>query len=426
MVKDRKINVLVISATPIKKIDATGITMHNMFNGLPVNVIGQIYDSDIEPDKLICSSFKRISGDDVFLVPKAKRLLKLIFSLFSRRGGSRPELKIYKPKNSSLSPTVFQAVSDLFPYRLSKGMTDWIGLLKPDVIYSPLGGVRYINLVLAVSNKFGIPVIPHFMDDWPRYLYSGGFSFFIPRFFLKNRLSYLMESVTIGFTISRDMSVEFERLYKKNFLPLMNCVEFRERVPSAQRDVVTFAYVGGLHLNRWSSLYSIVECLQYLFDAGYRVEINIFSPVRDIDQYKDYFSKFSVVRKFESLEPDDVVDRLPEFDVLVHVESFSKLDSEYTRLSISTKIPQYMMSGRPIFAYGPDSVSSISYIASQSSGVVVTSEGDFLDLFSAVLKLYQSYATRESIGKSAHLAALANHTADSERKKFYEVIKESL
>src|SRR3546814_7688640 len=51
--------------------------------------------------------------------------------------------------------------------------------------------------------------------------------------------------------------------------------------------------------------------------------------------------------------------------------SFVDHYSKYARLSISTKVPQYLSVGRPILAYGPKSLASISYIKETGAGVVV-------------------------------------------------------
>jgi hypothetical protein len=49
-----------------------------------------------------------------------------------------------------------------------------------------------------------------------------------------------------------------------------------------------------------------------------------------------------------------------------------KVNRKLTRLSLSTKIPEYLASGRCIFVAGPPEVGSIRYIQDHEAGMVVT------------------------------------------------------
>ncbi|GAB3957775.1 hypothetical protein GCM10027614_73890 [Micromonospora vulcania] len=72
-----------------------------------------------------------------------------------------------------------------------------------------------------------------------------------------------------------------------------------------------------------------------------------------------------------SLASDEVPAALRSADVLVHIESFDQEIRRYTRYSVSTKIPQYLASGRPIFGYGPAEVASMNHIQEANAGVIV-------------------------------------------------------
>jgi len=96
-------------------------------------------------------------------------------------------------------------------------------------------------------------------------------------------------------------------------------------------------------------------------------------------------------------------------DVLVHVESFFEEDSARTRLSISTKIPQYMASGKAILAYGPSDLTSLRYINRNRAGVVFTDEGNISGLAGIAWELVESRQLRESLGREGRTAAEVRH-----------------
>jgi hypothetical protein len=59
-------------------------------------------------------------------------------------------------------------------------------------------------------------------------------------------------------------------------------------------------------------------------------------------------------------------------DFLVHVESFDTALAEYTRLSFSTKLTQYMMAGRCILGIGPADLGSMRTIQSVGAGMTIS------------------------------------------------------
>jgi hypothetical protein len=105
-------------------------------------------------------------------------------------------------------------------------------------------------------------------------------------------------------------------------------------------------------------------------------------------------------------------------DVLVHVESFGAAERRYTRLSVSTKIPQYLWAARPILAYGPGEVASCQYVQSSASGVMV----ERLDLKPALQRLATDAGLRARLGRQAWLTARNRHDAKIIRERFRLVL----
>ena len=75
-----------------------------------------------------------------------------------------------------------------------------------------------------------------------------------------------------------------------------------------------------------------------------------------------------------------------ESDALVHVESFKNKNRHITRLSISTKIPEYLASNKRILAIGPKGIASIDYLLQNDVAYVVQSlkRKDINDVFFAL------------------------------------------
>ncbi|MGB6006479.1 hypothetical protein [Castellaniella sp.] len=417
--------ILVIGAAPLNPINATGITQTNLFNGWPLDRIAQIYDSDLEPSSDCCNIYVRFSarGGNLY------GLIKKGVSFFRVNENNKKKSNIYAQKNRVRDNVVvydaFSAYADILPYKIPRKIIAWVRNFQPDLIYSSLGNVRMIELVLKLAKIQAVPVVPHFLDDWPSTLYLGKAQMAIPRYVLRSRLNALMNLAPMGLTISDDMALEYEERYHKKFISFMNCVDisfkYQHRMDCAGC-AIAFGFVGGLHLHRYQYLLDVVTALQRLKDVGASVEVSILVPIRDREMHVGVFSRYSVVKCFSTVRPEDVQDALSSFDVLIHVESFLKSDSLYTSLSISTKIPQYMAAGRPILAYGPCNLSSIKYISQARAGTAVCQEGGVADLMRAASDLISSEDMRNRLGRNGQRVARKNHAAKNVRQKFLEVM----
>lgn len=180
-------------------------------------------------------------------------------------------------------------------------------------------------------------------------------------------------------SIGELMSKEYSLRYARDFLAFMNPVEVPASYPrlSTQRsgDAVRFVYVGGLHLGRAECLAEIASVLQGLKNEGCPVAFDVYAPEHDADSATRLEAIGDVVAYRGSVRPEAVGNVLSESDIAVHVESFSSECAEYTRLSVSTKIPQYFAAGIPVLAYGPSGLASCRYVRSSGAGVLVDQRG---------------------------------------------------
>lgn len=416
--------VLIVSAAPLSTTSATGITLQNLFSGWPKERLAQIYDDASVPDPSTCGSYRRFSSGDMPVVRIAKSALQQFRSGNSKTVEVAHALGTVIP-SGSIAYGFLSACGDIAPFSLPDSICEWVASFQPDVIYSVLGSVRMMNVVLKLNEQFSTPIVAHFMDDWPSTAYSSSWKLAVPRAILDAKLRSVLARSPRRMTICEDMATEFSDRYGGHFESFMNCVEIPSQIPQCgerKNDEVRFGFVGGLHLNRWRSLLSVVTALQELKNQGAAIVLDVFAPEKDLKSYGALFSHFSVIGEMLTLKAHEVNEKLTQFDVLVHVESFLKEDSLYTRLLVSTKIPQYMASGRPILAFGPSALSSVRYVERAGAGLAVGIENDIPALKQAAGQLVESPSLRESLGGRGFHVASRSHSAFVERARFMDVL----
>lgn len=368
--------VVVISFKPFNRIDNTGITLSNLFDGWDKNSIAQIYWADIEPEVEVCKNYFKLSSKIAYVDYYIRKLISVMVP--KRRNSMSSTVVPLRKEEKNLRNMLhlhMRAFADFSPVKLPKLLFDWINEFNPDIIYCSLGDGRSLKIANIISRKIGKPIAPHFMDDWPSTLYTQNELYGLARLLVNKNLKSIFQKSNGGLCISELMVKEYENRYQKPFSEFVNCVEdslFSKPKPGRSLDnIFTIIYIGGLHLNRWKSLLDVSAAIEKINENIERVILKIYCPNGDIQLYSKHFSKFNSTKFEGSLSSSEVYSKLETATVLLYLESFEPNVIKFTKFSLSTKIPQYMAAGKTILAYGSKSLASIQQIVIAKAGEVV-------------------------------------------------------
>jgi len=420
--------VLIINGEPLHNKSATGLTMCSLFKDWPLDRLAQISTGSLSPDLSVCPRHMRLSPADLKLPQALRRnLAKRIQVLYSESSlPSPPTVGVQKVKQRSLF-RVFKNHAAQFlylrEYDLSETTRKWISDFKPDIIYTMLYEINVMTLVLQVSELMDIPIIPHFMDDWPATLHLKYPVRTLLHWHSNRLLSRILDRSRLCLTISEMMADAYQQRYKKQCKSVMLCVD-QDTIyspPKTRQAEVVFTYIGGLHLKRWESLLEIRAALMEAQKAGCQVRCNIYTHKHDVERYKHVLHLPPVMTVEGTLCHDEVEAIQRESDCLIYIESFARWQKLFTRYSISSKIPEYLSVGRPVLVYGPEGIASIEQLRSYKCGEIVTSRNKD-DLARAIINISNSPELREKYGKNALAACFSYHEASTQRENFRKYI----
>jgi len=415
--------VLIVNGDPINTQTPTGITLANLFHGWDMNCIAQIYSFPMAPDTNYCEQNWPLSKS---LVP-LHSIYKNFLDIFKRPNPfhSGPSRLTTASMPSGVKGTSSAAAwADTIPLHVPSELYHRIHHFRPSLIYSNFANIRIIRLSIHISNYFNLPIVPHFMDDWPTTKYAFGMGSRVPQMILKKKLQEALSHSKFAIAISEAMAQEFHKRYLIPFHYFM-CTVDTNTAPSFQRPEQSrkfcFRYVGGVHLNRWKPIMRIANALNVLTQEGYSSEFIVHCPMADLDFFHKRSEGCPGISLGKSLMFGEIPLLLRSSDVLVHVESFDKTDQDFTRFSISTKIPQYLAAGRAIFCLGPSGIASCEYIRNTNSGIVLGECNDET-LLQTLRTMMTDHAKRESLGRNGYLAALSDHDIISQGMKFQTLL----
>lgn len=394
-------NILIINGEPFQDFTATGITLKNIFGSIPKENMKFIHLSKMSPD------LKYL--DNVFSYYKDSVEIDIAEQLSARN-----ENKINKHlKISEAIKNELRIWNDLRKIKFSDNITNYIKDSNAQIIYTCLGNLRTISLVLYAQKILNCKVVPHFMDDWKSVIFQNK-RFLIHKSVLQNKIKLLFKNVTEGIAISETMAIQYQKEFRVPFQFIMNSIP-DEHISTLQKNgnsqIKRFVFTGGLHLNRWKSLLKLVEGFELLC-THYEFIIEIYCPENDKTNFMKYFEKYKFVHFRGHLPSNEVNGILKTADAFIHCESFDKYLRKYTRLSISTKIPLYLKEGKLLLAYGPEEIESVQYINRNQAGIVLSDENPRI-IAQSIDELLSEYSKINIFANNALILARKNHSYSS-------------
>jgi len=224
----------------------------------------------------------------------------------------------------------------------------------------------------------------------------------------------------VRLTPTEAMAREYEKRFGGSFEVMHYALPVRPYALPPSLAVTRLLFVGTMVPDRWPGLKNIGRALDSLALEGVKGELIVYSYPDELRALRDQDIPRSV-KLAGTAPPTDVARLQSEANILVHVESFDKKHRSYTRLSLSTKIPQYFMAGRCVFGMGPEEGASIQYISETDAGVSVTV--DSVDKVKDALRfLIIDRLARQRFGERAYQIAVERNNVERVRERFRELI----
>jgi len=417
--------VLIVTVNPLSSTSNNGKTYASFFTGYPKERIAQLYFHREIPSSDVCENYYRITDNDLIfnLIGKRKKLGEKVH-MMTVEERLFPENINNKLKKSSMIRLI-RSILWLSLDLEKDGVKNWLDEFNPQVIFFCGGNANYLyNKVLRLSKKYNAKIIYYITDDYVLPYFSFDIFSVINRSWTRNVFKKLCENSSLIYTIGDKMTNIYKKLFGIESKKIMNLVQV-EDISKIKGNYKTndleFVYVGGLHSNRWKILELIGKSLERISSKGYRGRLKIYSQKTPEKKILDRLNNGDFSKFCGPLDSKGVKNTLYKADILVHVESFDSKSKRITYLSISTKIPEYMASGKCILAFGPKEVASIEYLEETKSGFIISST-DVNEIDKIMIEIFQNSEKRNFFVENAFLTVIRNHEIQSKRNEFHNDI----
>lgn len=365
-----------IGRNPVNRSTGNGKTVACFLREIKAANLTQVYVTDLPIDFEICHQYYQISETRILsnsFSPKKKSLLCRREQSGGGEGGpGKSKAGVGALLKKILRSKTGVAIRNRFWRKnadaLTTGMNEIIGTGKPDFVFYDAGNLyAEYELVLRLCRQNGLPLIVYVSDD---YIYAKKPT----RYQKRARASFeeLIRYASSVIVISDAMKRHYESYLPARYIVAMNGCEKLEFAEKKRSECLKIVYAGNLGIGRLGVLERVISALQTMPEGSAFLEIYSSFPLA-ADQ-TEAINGSGVACFRGAVFGEELTGAWESADILIHVESFDKRYRDILSTAISTKISEYMCTGRAIFIVAPEYAESAGFVERIGAGTVVHSE----------------------------------------------------
>ena len=290
-------------------------------------------------------------------------------------------------------------------YKLSDNLKKWLIDLKPDILYVQFSNFSSMRFIIKLSRFLDIPVVVHIMDDWisippisntktnikENFITRKVFSHLNKSYFKK-----ILKIAKVRFAISETMALEYRKRYNLNFSVAHNYVDLKGWGYSVKKlrdkNKIIIRYFGTINLKN-------IDIIRFFITSISRkkeYKFEIFTTKNDLTNSLHGNN----THVYKMLNQKEYKMKLLDSDLLLLPLSFDNISEKYTRLSIPTKLSEYLISGVPTLVFSPSSSALYKFCSTYNCAYLINNKSEKIVSYS-LDELRNSDELYESISKRA-------------------------
>lgn len=378
----KNILILTVDCWNLNNAANSSYTFSNLFTAMDDYNISNIYIRDELPNDPCCSRYFQISEN---------RIIKHLFNRKVKTGKEvecgvastkediivvQQQKELYEKQRRSLYYTkkfLRELIWKLSSFK-SRELDSFLDSVNPDVvIFSMEGYIHFNRLCRYVIKKTTAKGIGYFWDDNFTYKQRpNNFGYKAFRFFQRKSLKCLVKKTDSFWAISEKTKKEADEFFGIDCIVLAKPAE-REVPLLVERKSYCFPirmmYAGNLMIGRMDTIKAVIEELININRERIKIRLDIYSAT----EIPVELSKIGHGVTFHKpVSQSDILKLQQQADILLFVEDIIGENRKVSRLSFSTKIPDYLSSGKCILAIGDSDTAPMEYFLRTSSAICIT------------------------------------------------------
>jgi len=415
--------ILILSDTPWANNNSFGNTFSNLFEGMQNIEIANIYCSSGKPQNNIVKKYFQIAEKSLIINLKNKNIPSGI-EVFS---GDEDAYLFEKNEQSAINfmrknrMQIFFFMRDIIwkigrwkSPQLNKFILDF----KPDIIYLPIYYSNYLcNIGRYLKEMLNVPMAGHITDDvYTLKQFRLSPLFWIRHFMIRPKVKWLIKRCEFVDTFTDVQKEKYEEIFKVPFIIRRKSAVIKNN-PATLNEPIKLVFTGNISSGRWKTLAKLGRAISILNSNGKILKLDIYTLTPVTKRIEKALNIPCAINMKGGVSSSKVCEIQDGADILVHVESFNLRERLAVKMSLSTKIIDYLSRGKCVLAVGPENVASIDFLIKSNVAVVITNKNE---IQSSLYHLIEKPQTILEYGEKALEYCKINCNKESLQEKFYK------
>lgn len=297
---------------------------------------------------------------------------------------------------------------------------------NPNIIFCCLGSLNSMKDCLQVKQNFPeARLVLYIVDDWVNTkennrLFSSYWRKQNDRYF-----RILLDKADGLLSICPQMSEAYYEKYKKTFIPFHNPADVGywkslSKESKYGEETKAIVYVGKINVDTKQTLLDVASAIQVINarkDKKFTYRLDVYTPNNVV--FGSLFNDLDYCQVLPPVPHDDIPSLMKGYDALLLTLGFSQKTRDYVRLSMPTKVSEYLASEVPIILYCPKDIALSRYLKSYDCSINCFERRPAL-LIDSLLLLEDSVYCKKIKENSIKLAN--KHDSIIVRKSFEEMM----
>lgn len=375
--------------------DSNSNSLTNFFDGYDPEKIARIYIETKIPNTKCCHHFFQIS--EVSLIrrifkwkTKTGHVIDTNKSFVHSKDQEAKEdnLMSFARHHRSFFLTILRDVLWSSGGWKSKELKSFVSDFNPDVVWldgSPLIFMNKLNnYICSIAAK---PSVTFVMDDVYTYKSCPTLMSRIYRLFIRKHVKKTIVKASHVFVSSEKMKREYDEIFSINSTFLAKGVNdfiSIDNLPQVHNPI-KLVYLGNVLIGRFDSLILLAEAIHAInVTKGKTFELSVYTGDYIADEDRERFLLDDSIHLCKPVPYHEVNNVMNQNDIVVFVEALEGKLNCIARLSFSTKIVDYIVSGKCILAIGAADLSPIEYLDSHGLSLTATKKEDIYKVLETI------------------------------------------
>ena len=405
--------VLVLGNT-FDEFSGAGVTLTNLFKDWPKDRIAvaalKVDVAYCEKDRPCHSYFELGNG---IIQPKTKT------ATYQRKAnGNKSSLRKCISDLATKTGKVDWAPS----YKLDDKFLGFYDEFAPEIVYSALGGIAIMNFYIKLMSLRDFKPVIHIWDDFLERYNNRWFPCLWKRKSNNIFKKVLERKDMLCLAIGDMMAEEYKRRYGRKFYPFHNPVdpEIWDSTPNITPETPTISYFGKINDNTIEGIMDMCKAVEILNSKGIKILFKIHSGMAKIPQM-DEIASYRNTCIADLLPREEIPAAFKSSTMLFFPISFDKESVRYQKLSIQTKITEYLISKVPTFLYCSPEIAAYKYLEGNKSAI--TCEQGIDAIVRTLERVLKNDAQMRETAERAYGLAMEKHTVSYVRENFRNALQ---